>query len=164
MPWKAKKTLHIWPDRVDFLLIATVIRKFRSSLNLYSFNLQSGKMTFSVSNNAIEWSPDFGPASLILTVTNTCPGNDNRFTRNLYWQPGACFCLRDKTFWTITGLESQSLPNSKEHIRWRTWDKVSLFAHYCKKIFDHPNRQIRLSFRFRNSKFYGFSIKVWVTL
>ena len=101
---KRQKNLHIWHNRVDFLFVATVIRKFRSSLNLYSFNLQSAKMTFSVSNNAIEWSPDFGPDSIILTVINTCAGNDNRFTRNLYWQPGACYCLADESFWTTTGL------------------------------------------------------------
>ena len=163
-PKRQKKTIPFGQNRVDFLLVATVIRKLRSSLNLYTFNLQSGKMTFSVSNNAIESSPDFGPHSVILTVINTCPTNDNRFPRTLYWQPGAWFCLRDKSFSTIIGLQSQSLSNSKEHTIWRTWDKVSLFAHYCKKIFEHPNRQIRLSFRFRNSKFYGFSIKAWVTL
>ena len=101
---KRQKKLHIWHNRVDFLFVATVIRKFRSSLNLYSFNLQSAKMTFSVSNNAIEWSPDFGPDSVILTAINTCPENDNRFTRNLYWQPGACYCLADESFWTTTGL------------------------------------------------------------
>ena len=161
---KGKKTLNFWHNRVDLLLVATVIRKLRSNLNLYTFNLQSGKMTFSVSNNAIEWSPDFGPDLVILTVINTCPRNDNRFTRNLTGSLKLVFFLRDKSFWTITGLESQSLPTSKEHMRWRTWDKVSLFAHYCQKIFEHPNRQIRLSFRYRNSKSCGFSIKAWVTL
>ena len=141
---KGKKTFHSWHNRVDFLLVATVIRKLRSSLNLYTFNLQSGEMTFSVSNNAIEWSPDFGPHSVILTVIYTCPRKDNRLTRSIYWQPGAWFCLRDKSFWTITGLQSQWIATSKEHMRWRTWGRVSLFAHCWKHVIEHPNRQIRL--------------------
>ena len=82
-PKSQKKTLHFWHNRVDFLLVATVNQQVNCSLILWTFNLQTSKMTFSVSNNAIEFSPDFGPHWVTLTVKKNCPKNDNRFTRNL---------------------------------------------------------------------------------
>ena len=39
--------------------------------------------------------------------------------------------------------------------------KDNLFAHYCKDIIEHPNRQIRLSFRFGSNNSCVFSIKTF---
>ena len=40
-----------------------------------------------------------------------------------------------------------------------TKSKHSLFAHYCNDIIDHPNRQIRLPFRFGSNNSCVFSLK-----
>ena len=51
-----------------------------------------------------------------------------------------------------------SLPKPKVEIR-STTSKDNLFAHYYNVIIEHPNRQIRLSFRFGNNNSYVFAIK-----
>ena len=115
---KNQNSIQSWHNCIDFPLVATVIPKLRSSLNLYTFNLQSCKITFSVSNNAIERSPDFGPDSVILTVINTCPRNDKGsqeiFTGGL-----------ELVFVSETRLLEKSLglnPNYSQPAR-NTWDE-----------------------------------------
>ena len=39
-------------------------------------------MIFSVSNDGIEWSIDFGPDSVTLTIKRSRPRKDNKFPRN----------------------------------------------------------------------------------
>ena len=51
-----------------------------------------------------------------------------------------------------------SLPKPKNEVR-STKSKDNLFAHYYNDINEHPKRQIRLSFRFRNKKYCVFSIE-----
>ena len=50
------------------------------------------------------------------------------------------------------------LPKPKVEIG-STKSKDNLFAHHYNDIIEHPNRQIRLSFRFRNNNFCVFSLK-----
>ena len=50
------------------------------------------------------------------------------------------------------------LPKPKVEIR-STKSKDNLFAPYYKDIIEHPNRQIRLSFRFGNNNSCVFSLK-----
>ena len=64
-----KKTkVRLWQKLVYFPLVDTVNHKTYSSLNLYTFSLQKSNTYFSVSNDVIELSLDFGPESVILTV------------------------------------------------------------------------------------------------
>ena len=68
--------------------------------------------------------------------------------------------LRDflKTFDQASGCIQIPLPKPKVEIR-STKSEDNLFAHYYKDIIEHPNRQIRLSFRFGNNNSCLFSIK-----
>ena len=50
------------------------------------------------------------------------------------------------------------LPKPKVEIG-STKSKDNLFAHYYNDIIEHPNRQIRLPFRFRNNNSCVFSLK-----
>ena len=50
------------------------------------------------------------------------------------------------------------LPKPKVEIG-STKSKDNLFAHYYNDIIEHPNRQIRLSFRFGNKNFCVFSLR-----
>ena len=50
------------------------------------------------------------------------------------------------------------LPKPKVRIG-STKSKENLFAHYYNDIIEHPNRQIRLSFRFGNNNSCVFSLK-----
>ena len=52
------------------------------------------------------------------------------------------------------------LPKPKVEIG-STKSKDNLFAQYYNDIIEHPNRQIRLSFRFGNNNFCVFSIKMF---
>ena len=60
--------------------------------------------------------------------------------------------LRDflKTFDQATKRIQITLPKHKVEIGY-TKSKDNLFAHYYNDILEHPNRQIRLSFQFRNN-------------
>ena len=52
------------------------------------------------------------------------------------------------------------IPLSKPKIEiGSTKSKDNLFAHYYNDIFEHPNRQVRLSFRFGSNTSCVFSIK-----
>ena len=73
-PKRQKKTVHFRHKCVDFPMAAKFTRKLIFCLILYTFNLQSSKMTFSVSNNTIEFFPDFGPGSVTLTVKKNVQG------------------------------------------------------------------------------------------
>ena len=68
--------------------------------------------------------------------------------------------LRDflQTFDQATKCIQIPLPKPKAEIG-STKSKDNLFAHYYNDIFEHPNRQIRLSFRFRNNNSCVFSLK-----
>ena len=63
-----------------------------------------------------------------------------------------------KTFDQASNCIQILLPNPKVEIGF-TKSKDNLFAHYYDDIIDHPNRQIRLSFRFENNNFCVFSVK-----
>ena len=52
-------------------------------------------MIFSVSNDSIEWSLDFGPDSVTLTVKDLVQGK-TKFPKKILWQRGLCCCLKDK--------------------------------------------------------------------
>ena len=68
--------------------------------------------------------------------------------------------LRDflKTFDKASKCIQIPLPKPKVEIG-STKSKDNLFAHYYNDIIEHPNRQIRLSFRFGNNNSCVFSLK-----
>ena len=68
--------------------------------------------------------------------------------------------LRDflKTFDKASKCIQIPLPKPKVEIG-STKSKDNLFAHYYNDLFEHPNRQIRLWFRFENNNSCVFSIK-----
>ena len=68
--------------------------------------------------------------------------------------------LRDflKTFDQTSKCIQIPLPKPKVEI-WSTKSNNNLFAHYYNDIIEHPNRQIRLSFRFGNNNSCVFSLK-----
>ena len=68
--------------------------------------------------------------------------------------------LRDflKTFYQARKCIQIPLPKAKVEIG-STKSKDDLFAHYYKDIIEHPNRQIRLWFRFGNNISCVFPIK-----
>ena len=68
--------------------------------------------------------------------------------------------LRDflKNFDQASKCKQIPLPKRKIEIG-STKSKDNLFAHYCNDIIEHPNRQIRLSFRFGNNNSCVFSLK-----
>ena len=68
--------------------------------------------------------------------------------------------LRDflKSFDQASRCIQIPLPKPKVEVG-STKSKDNLFAYYYKDIFEHPNRQIRLSFRFGNNISCVFSIK-----
>ena len=68
--------------------------------------------------------------------------------------------LRDflKTFDKASKCMQIPLPKPKVEIG-STKSKDNLFAHYYNEIIEHPNRQIRLSFRFGNNNSCVFSLK-----
>ena len=70
--------------------------------------------------------------------------------------------LRDflKTFDQARKCIQIPLPEPKVEIG-STKSKDNLFAHYCNDIIEHPNRQIRLSFRFGNNNSCVFSLKTF---
>ena len=74
----------------------------------------------------------------------------------------ACFVdnLRNflKTFDQASKCIQIPLPKPKVEIG-STESKDNRFAQYCNDILDHPNRQIRLSFRLANNKSCVFSLK-----
>ena len=68
--------------------------------------------------------------------------------------------LRDflKTFDQASKCIQIPLPKHKVEIG-STKSKYNLFAHHYTDIIEHPNRQIRLSFRLENNKSSVFSLK-----
>ena len=68
--------------------------------------------------------------------------------------------LRDflKTFDQASKCIQLPLPKPKVEIG-STKSKDNLFAHYYNDVIEHPNRQIRLSFRFGNNNSCVFSLK-----
>ena len=73
-------------------------------------------------------------------------------------------CLDDnlldflKTFYQANKCIQLPLPKPKVEIG-STKSKDNLFAHYYNDIIEHPNTQIRLSFRFGNNKSCVFSLE-----
>ena len=63
-----------------------------------------------------------------------------------------------KTFDKASNCIQIPLPKPKVEIG-STKPKDNLFAHYNNDIIEHPNREIRLSFRFGNNNSCVFSIK-----
>ena len=72
--------------------------------------------------------------------------------------------LRDflKTFDQASKCIQVPLPKLRVEIG-STKSKDNLFAHHYSDIVEHPNRQIRLSFRFPFSDSCVFSIEKWTT-
>ena len=64
-----------------------------------------------------------------------------------------------KTFDNASKGVQIPLPKPKIEIG-STKPKVNLFAHYYNDILEHPNKHIRLSFRFRNNNYCIFHQKV----
>ena len=71
--------------------------------------------------------------------------------------------LRDflKTFDHASNSIQIPLPKPKTEIGSSTKSKDYLFAHYYNDFHEHPNRQIRLPFRFGNNNSCVFSIKMF---
>ena len=67
---KRQKFFHLWYNRVDTPLVDAVNQNFIYTLILYTFSLHGSNKMFSASNDGIEWSFDFGPDSVTLTVKN----------------------------------------------------------------------------------------------
>ena len=73
-------------------------------------------------------------------------------------------CLVDSLRYFLKSFDETSkfiqipLPKPKFEIG-STKSEVKLFAHYYNDIIEHPNRQIRLSFRFGNNNSFVFSLK-----
>ena len=65
---KRRKSFHLWHNCVGSQMVDTVKQKFNSILILYTFSLQWSNTSFSVSNDAIEWSLDFGLDSVTLIL------------------------------------------------------------------------------------------------
>ena len=63
-----------------------------------------------------------------------------------------------KTFYQASKRIQIPLPKPEVEIR-STLSQDNLFAHYYNDTIEHPNRQIRLSFRFGNNNSCVFSIK-----
>ena len=74
----------------------------------------------------------------------------------------ACFVDNLRNFLKTSDQASKCLqillPKPKVEIGSRK-SKDNLFAHYYNDIIEHPNRQIRLSFRFGSNNSYVFSLK-----
>ena len=65
---KRQKTFPLWHNCVDFPLVDTFNQKFFSSPVFYTCSLHYSNLIFSVSNKGIEWSLNFVPHSVTLTV------------------------------------------------------------------------------------------------
>ena len=83
---KSFRSLH---KRVDSPLIYTVNQTFICLLFLYTFNLHNGSKFFSVSNDGVDWSSDFGPDSVTLTVKNLVRDKTIKVPEKSLWQPRA---------------------------------------------------------------------------
>ena len=67
---KRQKSFHFKHNRFDTSLVDAVKEKFIIKFVLYTFSLQWSNIFFSVSNDGCEWSVDFGPDTVTLTVRN----------------------------------------------------------------------------------------------
>ena len=65
---KRHKVFHLWHSLVDTQLVDTVNHNFIYILIFYTFSQHQSNMIFSVSNDGFEWSLDFRPDSVTLTV------------------------------------------------------------------------------------------------
>ena len=65
---RRQKSFRSWHSRVNSPMVDTVNQNFNFILIFYTFSLQWSKMILSVSNDGFEWSPNFGPDSVTLTV------------------------------------------------------------------------------------------------
>ena len=65
-----------------------------------------------------------------------------------------------KTFDHSSGCIQIPLPEPNFEIG-STKSKLDLFAHYYNDIIEHPNRQVRLLFRFGNNNCFVFPIKTF---
>ena len=75
---KRLKWVQIWNERIRFLLIDDLSHLFNFQIILFNFNLQSTSqltvnlhkiiMIFSVSNDGIQWTLDFGPDSVTFSI------------------------------------------------------------------------------------------------
>ena len=70
-------------------MVDTVNQNFTFILVLYTFSLHYSSMIFSVSNDGTEWSLDFGPDSVTLTVKDLA----QELTKNSQEIPLAACCL-----------------------------------------------------------------------
>ena len=62
------KSFLFWQNRDEIPVVETLNQKVNYILTLSAFSLQQSNINFSVSNDGIEWSIDFGPDSVTLTV------------------------------------------------------------------------------------------------
>ena len=77
---KSLKWVQIWIKRIRFLLADDLSHLFKFQIILFNFNLQSTSqltanlhkniMNFSVSNDGIQWTLDFGPDSVTISVND----------------------------------------------------------------------------------------------
>ena len=77
---KRLKRVQIWNKRIHFLLVDDFSPLFIFQIFLFNFNLQSSSqltanlhkiiMTFSVSNDGIQWTLNFGPDSVTVSVND----------------------------------------------------------------------------------------------
>ena len=65
---KKQNIFLLWYNHVDTPLVDTVNQNLIYIIIFYTFSQHSSNMIFSVSNDGIEWSLDFGPDSVTLTV------------------------------------------------------------------------------------------------
>ena len=76
-----QKSFHLWQKRVDTPLVDSVNQKIIYLLILYTSSLQYSKI-FPVSNDGTEWSLDYGPDSVTMTVRDLVRQMTKRFPRN----------------------------------------------------------------------------------
>ena len=86
---ESSKLFLLWHNRVDTPLVNTVNQKFIYIIILYTFSLLESNMIFSVSNDGIEWSLDFGQDSVTLVVKDLV----QEMTKNSQELPHAAWSL-----------------------------------------------------------------------
>ena len=68
-----KKSFSLWHNPIEILLVASINQNIVFKIILYVFNQQFSGINFSVFNEGIHWSLDFGPDFVILTKKRSGP-------------------------------------------------------------------------------------------
>ena len=126
---KRKRYYHKWNNSVTLLLAALLQHKFtflfffqtfiQLTTRFFTFNT----MQFTVSNNGTQWSLDFGPDSVVLSVKDL---DENITISSLEIPLAAWFLLlsQRQEFSTITCLEFPKFPTNREHLKCEKYSPV----------------------------------------